>query len=192
MEKLKAIIEKIVAFFAKLFGKKTEPVQVPVSQAPVTTPKDPPVLTTPVAPAAAAKTLAEVCAERGIPAFHIPGIGQFSTTLPIGYTAEQVVDAWQAQNNTSGPDTRDYGSPGRGTLPAASLAPDDLVYLRDMQGQYVLVKQNGDLWRDVCAGSSRDIDRAIQAADLDRAFRAVVPSQEVRDAVAAAFVAANR
>lgn len=54
---------------------------------------------------------------------------------------------------------------GRGKIPVGALSNDDLCYLWNRHHDYRLKYQNGDLFRDVLAGTHDEIANAIQTAD---------------------------
>src|SRR5574343_256816 len=82
-------------------------------------------------------------------------------------------------------------APGRGTIPAGQLSPNDAAFLWHKQHDYILQRHNGDLFRDVCSGSGDDIARAIQKGDLTNPSGGpwLPDSRAVADAVTAAFAA---
>lgn len=84
---------------------------------------------------------------------------------PFGNPVEAVywmnaVDARDANNANA-----NYKADGRGSFPVGQLTANDAAYLRSVVGRYVLMKQNGDIFRDVLAGSHDDINRAIELGD---------------------------
>lgn len=87
----------------------------------------------------------------------------------------------------------DFTAPGRGSVPVTSLTDNDKAYLRSVLGNYLLVKQNGDIYRDVLSGTHEQINLAINAGDILNPGCNPWPADTVAlvKAVQAAFAAAS-
>lgn len=88
----------------------------------------------------------------------------------------------------------EFGADGRGSFPVGRLTGNDKAYLRSVVGTYVLVKQNGDIYRDVLSGSDLEIRAAIRDGDVMNPGGNPWPADSVDlvKAVQGAFAAAGK
>lgn len=189
---MKKLIEKLKKLFAKLFakwfGKDEQPAPEPAQPA-----VEPPATGGLEPRPESGESLLQAAQRRGLSVSLWAPLTLFAASdrAPAGLTVDEIIDLFLATNDLPPAPENPTAAPppGRGSIPVGSLSADDRCYIRDKVGAYLSIKQNGDLWRDVCSGSATEIANAIQAADIDRGRDPGPPSEAVFNAVLAAFSA---